>query len=420
MRVLHLSWEYPPLVYGGLGRHVHALAEAQAEAGHDVVVVTQHPGGEGVATDEVVRGVRVVRAPHDPPVVGMSDFLAWVVSLEHALTRRALALGEQWRPDVVHAHDWVVAHAAATLRQDWRVAVVATVHATEAGRHQGWLPSDLSRSIHTTEWWLTFEARRVITCSPAMREEVVRLFDLPPGKADLVPNGVDAARWRAPRREVARARATHAGDGPLLVTAGRVEWEKGGHVLLDAVPALRRRHRGLRVLVVGRGSQEEALREQARRLRLGRAVRFTGWLPADELAAVLGAADAVVVPSVYEPFGLVALEAMAAGTPLAAARTGGLADVVEDGVTGLLFEPLDARALATAVSALLDDDVRARRMARTARARVLAGNAWPDLAQRTVQVYRRAVVEERDLLGAPAAPALRMVVRDGNLLRDAT
>ena len=133
MRVLHLSWEYPPLVYGGLGRHVHALAEAQAAAGHDVVVVTQHPGAEDVPSDEVVRGVRVVRAPHDPPVVEMSDFLAWVVSLEHALTRRALALGEQWRPDVVHAHDWVVAHAAATLRQAWRVAVVATVHATEAG-----------------------------------------------------------------------------------------------------------------------------------------------------------------------------------------------------------------------------------------------------------------------------------------------
>ena len=117
MRVLHLSWEYPPLVYGGLGRHVHALAEAQAAAGPDVVVVTPHPGTEGLAYDEVVNGVRVVRVPHDDPEVPPHErFLAWTMALNHAITRTALGLGRSWRPEVLHAHDWLVAHAAANLR----------------------------------------------------------------------------------------------------------------------------------------------------------------------------------------------------------------------------------------------------------------------------------------------------------------
>jgi glycogen(starch) synthase len=421
VRVLHLSWEYPPLVYGGLGRHVHALAEAQAAAGHDVVVVTQHPGIPGVALDERVNGVRVLRAPHDPPVVEMSDFLAWVVSLEHALVRPALALGRTWVPEVVHAHDWVVAHAAATLRQSFGVPVVATMHATEAGRHQGWLPSDLSRSIHTTEWWLTFEARRVITCSVSMRDEVTRLFELPPAKVDVVANGVDLALWRTTPRATAAARATYAGTGPLVLFSGRLEYEKGVHTLIDAMPALRRRFPGVRLVVVGKGGMADELQRQAVRKRLGKSVRFTGFLAEDELAALYAAADVAVVPSTYEPFGLVALEAAALGAPLVVASTGGLAEFVRERETGMLFPALDHARLADAVTEVLSDDVLARRIARAAKARLTRDHSWPGIAGQTVEIYARSVEEERTLLASQAArPELRMVVRDGNLLRDVT
>jgi len=419
VRILHLSWEYPPLVYGGLGRHVHALAEAQAAAGHDVVVVTQHPGTPGVALDEVVHGVRVVRAPHDPPDIPMSELLAWVLALDHALTRAAL--GVAWAPEVVHAHDWIVAHAAATLRQAYAVPVVATLHATEAGRHQGWLVTPLSKTLHTIDWWLTFEARRVITCSYAMQDEVTRLFELPPDKVDVIPNGIDPRRWRPSRRDVAAARARYSGDGPLVLFAGRLEWEKGVHTLVDAMPALRRRFPGTRLVVVGKGGQQEALAEQVARKRLRGCVTFAGWLAEDELAAVGAAADVTVVPSVYEPFGMVALEAAALGTPLVVARTGGLAEFVEHGETGLLFPALDPAALADAVTEVLTDDVLAQRIVRTARAALARDYAWPFLAERTVLTYARAVDEERALLASRSArPELRMVVRDGNLLRDAT
>ncbi len=426
MRVLHLTWEYPPLVYGGLGRHVHALAEAQAAAGHDVVVVTAHPGTVELALDEVVAGVRVVRVPHDSPAVPAHEqFLAWTMALNHGMTRVALALGQEWRPEVVHAHDWLVAHAAANLRAAFEVPIVATMHATEAGRHQGWLPNDFSSSIHAIEWWLTFEARRVIACSQHMRWEVTRLFDLPADKVDVRPNGINLAEWSSTADEVAAARALHAGDGPLVLFAGRLEWEKGVHTLIEAVPRLRRRFPGLRVVIVGKGSQQEPLEALARRLRVTRSVRFTGWLTEGGLRSVAAAADVAVVPSVYEPFGLVALESAALGTPLVVADTGGLAEIVEHGETGLVFPPLDAPALADAVSEVLRDEVLARRVVRTAREVVARDYSWPSIADSTVATYGRAVREERALLAElstrpESRPQLRVVVRTGNLLRDAT
>jgi glycogen(starch) synthase len=413
VRVLMVSWEYPPVMYGGLGRHVHALAESLATAGHEVTVVTQH-GGDA-AYDEVANGVRVVRAPADPPLVPRHDLLAWVLSLNHSIGRLATQVATQSAFDVVHAHDWVVAHAAAAVKSAAALPLVATMHATEAGRHQGWLPGALSRAIHTTEWWLTFEARRVITCSSHMRWEVTRLFDLPPASVDVVPNGIHLDTWHVADSDALAARSQWAVGAPLVAYTGRLEYEKGVHTLLRALPRLRRRFPGLRVVVAGAGTHERELRGLARSLRLGRAVTFTGFLDQDELAVLAAAADVAVVPSIYEPFGMVALEAAAAGTPLVVADTGGLREIVEHGITGLRFAPGDVGELAAAVTSVLCDEVQARRLARDARDVVGRKFSWPTVAARTAGVYARAVREERALQASQARP-LRIVVRDGNLL----
>jgi glycogen(starch) synthase len=416
VRVLMLSWEYPPVVYGGLGRHVHSLAESLAAAGHAVTVVTQHV--EGAAYDEVVAGVRVVRVPDDPPHVPRTELLSWVMAFNHTLARAALRLAAEDPPDVVHAHDWLVAHAATAVKKVAGVPLVATMHATEAGRHQGWLPGPISKAIHTIEWWLTFEARRVITCSSHMRWEVTRLFDLPPDKVDVVPNGIDLTSWRVDPAAAAAARARYAPEGgPLLAYTGRLEYEKGVHTLLKAMPRLRRRHPGLRLVVAGAGTHEGELRGLARTLRLGRSVTFTGFLGSDDLAALAAAADVAVVPSIYEPFGIVALEASAAGTPLVVADTGGLRELVEHGMTGLRFTPGDVTALAEAVTALLSDEVLARRLVKDARRVIARDYTWARIAERTADSYARAAREERALqAGLAARTPLRMVVRDGNLL----
>jgi glycogen(starch) synthase len=272
-RILMLSWEYPPLLVGGLGRHVHALATTLAKAGHEVTVITRH--APGALLEEYTEGVRVIRAPDDPPAFPVTggDLLAWTVAFNHTLTRAALRAARTGGFDVVHAHDWLVAHTAVTLREHLDVPLVATIHATESGRHQGYLPGAHNRTIDDVERWLTGEAVRVIVCSGYMRDEVGRLFGVSAERADVVRNGVDALRWRARPRAVAAARARYAGDGPLVSYAGRLVYEKGVQELIAAVPLLRERWPGLRVVIAGDGPHLGLLRgaEHLRAVRDGRA-----------------------------------------------------------------------------------------------------------------------------------------------------
>ncbi|HKE51084.1 MAG TPA: glycosyltransferase family 4 protein [Actinomycetes bacterium] len=418
MRVLMLSWEYPPVVYGGLGRHVHALAEAMADADHQITVITQRSGTEPLR--ETVAGVDLVRVPQDPPYVPLDDIVAWTVGFNHALARTALRLAAEVRPDVVHAHDWLAAHAGATLRDALRIPLVATLHATEAGRHQGWLRNPVSKAIHSVEWWLTYQARRVITCSSYMRAEVSTLFGLPEGKLDVIPNGIDLERWRVDLAAASALRKRYAPNGPLVVYTGRLEWEKGLHTLVRALPGLRQVHPGLRLVIAGRGSREAELRALARSCRVSRAVTFTGWLEQEELAALAAAADCAIVPSIYEPFGIATLEAAASGTPLVVADTGGLREIVEHGVTGLRFEAGDVAGLAAAVDSVLSDEVLAHRLVRDARAVLATAYRWTTIAERTVAVYRKAVEQDAAVraelrtLDEPVLPQ-PLVVGDENL-----
>jgi glycogen synthase len=410
-RILMLSWEYPPLLVGGLGRHVHALATSLVAAGHEVTVVTRH--APGALREEYAEGVRIVRAPDDPPEfeVADGDPLAWTMAFNHTLTRAALRAARTGRYDMVHAHDWLVAHAAVTVRDHLDVPLVATIHATESGRHQGWLPAAHNRTIDGIERWLAHEAVRVIVCSVYMRGEVARLFGLDPARVDVVYNGVDVLRWYARPRAVAAARQRFAdGDAPLVTYAGRLVYEKGVQHLLAAAPALAERHPGLRVVVAGDGPFRDELESAA-----PPGVTFTGFLGGHDLTALMGASDCYVVPSVYEPFGMVALEAAAAGTPVAAAATGGLAEIVEHGVTGVTFPPRDADALARSVGTVLGDLEYARSLARRARRRVREDFAWPAIAAQTADVYDaaraqdagRVTREAENVLAAITGPARR-------------
>lgn len=410
MRVLMLSWEYPPVVVGGLGRHVHALAGHLAAQGHDVVVLCRQPAGTDAIThptsDSVVDGVRLIRVAEDPThLVFERDLVAWTLAMGHAMTRAGLGLLRGWRPDVVHAHDWLVTHPAIALADACGAPLVATVHATEAGRHSGWLSQTLNQQVHSVEWWLANRADELITCSSAMRAEVAHLFDVEPSGVTVLHNGIEPRRWRVNASDVAAARAAHSPDGaPLLLFFGRLEWEKGVQDLLAALPRVRRFWPGTRLVVAGSGTHRDWLVEQARKHKVRRAVDFVGHLSDRALAATLAAADSVVLPSKYEPFGIVALEAAAAGTPLVASTAGGLGEVVLDGVTGLSFTPGDVDGLATAVRSVLDDRPSARRRARAAKARLATDFDWSKIAADTAAVYRSARVHDHPALGRPKIP----------------
>ena len=389
--MLLLSWEYPPLVVGGLGRHVEALARELAAAGHDVRVVTRGEGADPV--DKRCDGVRIRRAAVDPIALDFTTetLLAWTQASEHALLRAALPVVRRWRPDVVHAHDWLVAQSAVTLAEVTGAPLVTTMHATEAGRHQGWLPAPLNVAIHSVERWLVQRSDAVITCSTAMHDEVVKLFEVADTHVTVVPNGIDAARWRAPAAARAAARARYGAAGPLLVYAGRLVHEKGVQTLLDALRELRTQHDGLRLAIAGTGVYEPQLRARARRLRVARSIDWLGFVAEDDLAALLGAADVVVVPSLYEPFGIVALEAAAAHTSLVVAESGGLADLVTERVASASFPPRDVDALVRAVGSVLADPAAARAAITRADRVIRRDYTWPAVARHTVDVYARTV-----------------------------
>jgi glycogen synthase len=403
LRILMLSWEYPPVVHGGLGRHVAALAASLAAIGHDVSVVAPGSG-------RVDGAVTVLHPDVVDPIVPLEvgDLHGHVATLGAGLARTAIraglaaeAAGEAF--DVLCAHDWVVAQAAVTVQAALRLPLVATLHATEAGRHQGWLPGDLSRSIHATEGWLTAAASRTVVCSDAMRRDVQRLFAVPDRRVAVVPNGVDLDQW--PVGPPAHDRE------PLIVFAGRLEYEKGVQVLLRAAPRLRRRVPGVRIVVAGTGTYEAELHALATKLRLGRAVRFAGRLDDAELGDLYSRSAAVAVPSIYEPFGLVALEASACGAPLVVAETGGLAEFADGGRTALPVVPDDVAALADGLTMVLRDRELANKLATSARD-LVESHGWHPVAVRTSELYRAAAGDPEPSGHRPAVP-----VPGTNLLR---
>ena len=407
MRILVVSWEYPPVVVGGLGRHVHHLATELARAGHDVVVLSRQPtGSDGLThpgTDMVSEGVRVIAVAEDPPhFVFGEDMMAWVLALGHALIRAGLELGRprnvggerRWVPEVVHAHDWLVAHPAIALAEHFDVPLVSTFHATEAGRHSGWVSGRVNKQVHSVEWWMAAESDAVITCSASMRDEVHRLFGTQPSEIHTIHNGIDIDAWPFMRR------VSHDGP-PRLLFAGRLEFEKGVQDAIAALARIRRTHRGAVLTVAGDGTQLPWLREVARDHKVSRAVRFVGAVDKAGLAELMNDCDVMVLPSRYEPFGIVALEAAATGAPLVTSTAGGLGEAVTDRVTGLSFAPADVGGLTAAIRVALSDPVATQQRAIAARVRVSQGFAWDQVAARTAKVYEKATRGPRRPLGRP-------------------
>jgi glycogen(starch) synthase len=265
------------------------------------------------------------------------------------------------------------------------------VHATEYGRHQGWVDKHPQSHIHAVEKRMARAADRVITCSEFMREQVTEIYGLPRAKVTAIPNGIDPTDLQ-PVSDLPRLRAKFAApDEKLVILVGRLVYEKGFHLALDALPGLIRRVGKVRFLIAGSGTAEAELKAQAERLGLMEHGTFIGWTGDDVLHSLYRIADLCLVPSIYEPFGLVALEAMASGCPTIVADTGGLREVVPRGrKVGLRFRADSVRSLERMAQQLLTDDVLRDRLVAEASEHVLRFD-WADVARQTVAVYERLV-----------------------------
>jgi glycogen synthase len=384
--VLLVSWEYPPLVEGGLARHVGKLSVGLAAAGLDVHVLTR--GSRAAAAEEEIDGVRIhrTRVPAWPADPGC--FAAWVGRMNGRLLQAGTALAERYDFDLVHGHDWLVAAAADGLATTLGRPLVMTIHATEYGRHQGWIVGQPQSAIHDAERAIVHRADGLIACSRFMAGHIADVFGVDESAIRVIPNGVDPADLVAvDPAALARLRGRFAdADQPLVLMVGRLVYEKGFQVGLGAVRQLLALRPRLRFVVAGTGVHEAELRAHASRLGLDAHGSFAGWVGDDLLGSLYRVADVCVIPSIYEPAGLVALEAMACGCPCVVADTGGLREAVCHGRTGLRFAVRDAGSLASMVDLLLGDWGLRDALVRVGREHV-AGFAWASAAAATAGVY---------------------------------
>jgi 1,4-alpha-glucan branching enzyme len=380
-RVLLLSWEYPPYIVGGLGRHVDDLSRALAQLGSEVTVVTAlRPGSMPV---EEAGGVRVYRVPVDGDG---ADFLDWVARLNRGMVAAVERLYKEGRHfDVVHGHDWLVGAAGEELAGRLGLPFVVTIHATEHGRHGG-IHNELQRRIHMAEKRLADRATHLICCSEYMAREVVHLFEVPGEKITVIPNGVapeilGVQGWRG---------LTAPAAAPVILFLGRLVPEKGVQDLIRALPLIAARVPGVRAVICGQGPYEGELKHLAAELKVSERVTFAGFVDGATRNGLFAQAAVAVFPSHYEPFGIVALEAMAAQVPVVVGDTGGLSEVVEHGVDGFKVPPGRPDLLARYTSELVLNRALAEELCRRAWRKVRSTYNWRHIALVTQEVYARA------------------------------
>ncbi len=385
-RVLILSWEYPPLIEGGLARHVRKLSEALVERGVEVHVLTR--GGEESPAHERANGVLIHRILEPKRPTDLGEFVAWVERMNSDMLAAGVELGDAYDFDLVHGHDWLVANACDHLARRFGAPLVTTIHATEYGRHQGWVEAHPQSYIHGVERWITNRSQRVIACSHYMREQIADIFAVEEARISVIPNGIDPDDL--PNQDaatLAKLRADFAApEERLVLLIGRLVYEKGFQLALEAMPRLIEAVPGTRFLVAGSGTHEAELRRQAEELGLMEHGTFLGWIGDDVLHSLYRIADLTVVPSIYEPFGLVALEAMASGCPCIVADTGGLREVVPHEEAGLRFPTRDPEALAEVAIRVLSDDELGHRLVAEAYEHLRRFD-WADVAEQTEAIY---------------------------------
>ncbi|SDN30059.1 1,4-alpha-glucan branching enzyme [Paenibacillus sp. yr247] len=379
--VFMLAWEYPPKHVGGLSTAVHELSEALAARGENVHVITT--SAEGAPSFERMNGVYVHRLPVDHS--GDTHFYHWTFEMNLAMIDHLVKWNENGgRIDLLHAHDWMVFHTAREIKASYGIPLIATIHATEWGRNQGNLYSDLQKKIHHLEWKLTYEANRVFVCSLYMKEEVGRIFNLPSDKVSVHPNGIQIL---SPSKEKMNRPDVVANQDKVIFYIGRLVYEKGIQILLAAMPKILSQVPRAKLIIAGSGPMEGELRSQA--AHLGDRALFTGFVHDTYRTQLYQSADVCVIPSLYEPFGIVALEAMANRKPLVLSDTGGLAEIIRHGVDGYKALPGHVDSLAWHITEMLLQPQQAAKMADNAYQLLQQHYQWSHIAQNIQDEYRK-------------------------------
>lgn len=400
MRILALSWEYPPNMVGGIGKHVAdllpLLAGMSMGDGSPLIIDLVTPRyGEGAPLEQVNNYLTIHRV--DMPVVDVLDHYNSVIANNAYFVAYAENLALAHRYDLIHLHEWLTGAAGIALKHLWKAPLLATIHGTERGRHQGYLTSNTSRQINQVEWEICFEAWRVIVCSQFMHEELQQYFAVPADKIDVIFNGVNTtAGADCTEAELTALRQHYAPHGEhLLFFVGRIVHEKGLQILIRAMPRILAAYPGTRLLVAGKNGQR--MWPLAYELGVENSVEFLGFISDRDRDCIYRIADAAIFPSLYEPFGIVALEAMACGCNVIVSHVGGLREVVEHLRNGLTIYPDDPLSVAWAVDQLFQHPAEALEWREYAQTVTLPQFGWKRIAEQTANLYDVIVQERRQV-----------------------
>jgi len=391
IRILTLSWEYPPYKIGGIAEHVYELSKALTRKGQEVHVVTL-----GTFPYEENEGVHLHRIAID---ASKPDF---ITRMNEAMKKIGASIIESTDTiiDIIHAHDWMVGSAATALAFRYKKPLVTTIHSTELGRSQG-VKEEYQMRIHEAEKQLARLSDHVIVCSESMKREIQGLFGVT-GKISVIPNGIDASKFDFEvDRDAIKEKFGGQRNSKLILFLGRLVYQKGVNVLIGALPIILARcskgKKDVKLVIVGEGPMRKQLEKDAVYLGVSKHVVFTGYLDDYEVRSLLKAVDVVVVPSLYEPFGIVALEAMAAKTPVVVSDIDGLSELISD-EEGIKVPPNNSESLAACIVKILSEEgkdedkgkVEVEEMVEKGFEKALALN-WDKVSEATIGVYAKVL-----------------------------
>ncbi len=389
MRIMMLTWEYPPRIVGGIARVVHDLSQVFANQGHEVHVITYKEGN----TKEFEKDGEVYVHRIETYPINANNLIDWVMQFNFCVIEKAAdVIKEFGKFDIVHAHDWLVAYSARAIKNAYKLPLVATIHATESGRNKG-IHDKNQGYVNDVEWLLTYEASNVICNSMYMKHEIRNLFGKPFENIHVVPNGININKFDGQERDW-EFRRNYASDNEKIVFfAGRIVYEKGIQILLDAAPKILQNYNDVKFVIAGRGPCMDELRAQAERLGISNRVYFTGYLNDVQITKMYKAVDIATFPSLYEPFGIVALEGMLAGNPVVVSDIGGLNEIVEHGVNGMKSYAGNSNSIADSILTLLFDHKLCNEISKNAKNIVKENYNWTKIAQDTYFSYKKAIYE---------------------------
>lgn len=393
MKILMLSWEYPPRIVGGISRVVYDLAQELGEKGNEVHVVTcMDKNTKEFEKDKNVYVHRIYTVGPDTK----GDFLKNTLHMNFAMVERAVeVINTIGKFDVIHAHDWLVAYAAKTLKHAYKIPLVCTIHATEHGRNNG-IYNDMQKYIHDSEWWLTYESWKVICNSKYMQNEIMNIWSLPIEKTRIIFNGVDVHKFDGINKDMEFRRKYAMDHEKIVFFVGRMVREKGVQVIIDAIPKICANYNDVKFVFAGKGPELDSLKARAWATGYAHKTLFTGYISDADLLKLYKCVDIATFPSLYEPFGIVALEGMVADVPTVVSQSGGLGEIINHGYDGMKAYTGNANSLADCILELLyNNNNITESIRKNAMKKVNDLYNWQGIAAQTYSVYKEVIEESK-------------------------